>query len=161
MVDHQGRSPVEQLLSLPQRFCAVGSTGLNRGFSWHSTPSHLLHETKTHVQKWTITHVFARDTHGSPLLHLASFHKYAHHYWVTGIENKLREYFHLTRKYCYMPKRTRKRHLEIFPEPFSICTCPQTWETFITLEEYSLNKTLLEQGSFLGWLNQPITGTPK
>lgn len=52
-----------------------------------------------------LTYVFARYTHGSPLLHLAGLHNYTHHYWVTGVENKLREYFHLARKYCYMPGR--------------------------------------------------------
>lgn len=52
-----------------------------------------------------LTYIFARYTHGSPLLHLAGLHNYTHHYWVTRVENELREYFHLARKYCYMPGR--------------------------------------------------------
>lgn len=51
------------------------------------------------------TYVFARYAHGSALLHLACLHDDTHHYWVTGVENKLREYFHLAREYCYMPGR--------------------------------------------------------
>ena len=52
-----------------------------------------------------LTYVFARYTHGSPLLHLAGLHNYTHHDWVTRVENELREYLHLARKYCYVPGR--------------------------------------------------------
>lgn len=62
-----------------------------------------------HPWEEALTHVFAGYTHGSPLFHLACLHNHTHHYWVTGIENKLREYFHLARKYCYMPGRQQRK----------------------------------------------------
>lgn len=52
-----------------------------------------------------LTYIFARYTHGSPLLHLAGLHHNTHHYWVTRVENELGEYFQLAWKHCYMPGR--------------------------------------------------------
>lgn len=52
-----------------------------------------------------LTYIFARYTHGSPLLHLAGLNHNTHHYWVTRVENELREYFQLAWKHCYMPGR--------------------------------------------------------
>lgn len=62
-----------------------------------------------HPLEEAVTYIFARYTHGRPLLHLASLHHYTHHYWVTGVENELREYFHLARKHCYMPGRWQRK----------------------------------------------------
>lgn len=53
----------------------------------------------------TLTYIFARYTHGSPLLHLTGLHHNTHHYRVTRVENELREYFQLAWKHCYMPGR--------------------------------------------------------
>lgn len=58
-----------------------------------------------HAVGRALTYIFARYTHGSPLLHLASLHHDTHHYWVTRIENELREYFQFAWKHCYMPGR--------------------------------------------------------
>lgn len=73
--------------------------------SWCLIPA----TTRSNKRPWgrqeALTYVFARYAHGSALLHLACLHDDTHHYWVTGVENKLREYFHLAREYCYMPGR--------------------------------------------------------
>lgn len=73
--------------------------------SWCLIPATIHSNKRPWGRQEALTYVFARYAHGSALLHLACLHDDTHHYWVTGVENKLREYFHLAREYCYMPGR--------------------------------------------------------
>lgn len=80
------------------------------------------------------TYIFARYTHGSPLLHLAGLHHDTHHYWVTRVENELREYFQLAWKYCYMPGRWQEKALW---EIYWNCRCNIISSAFPTLIGHS------------------------
>lgn len=42
------------------------------------------------------------------MFHLASLHSDSYYYWVSRIENVLREDFHLAGKYCYVPESKKK-----------------------------------------------------
>lgn len=100
--DHQERDLIHKFeCHLLPKLCTLGK-GVQ---AFPGAPSQELPGISNIQWEEARTYVFARYTHGSPLLHLAGLHNYTHHYWVTRVENELREYFHLARKYGYVPGR--------------------------------------------------------